>query len=77
MHIPADLRNAYVRRDLPPRLLAALETHVEHCRDCANGVASAPLGAAHWVRRGLLGRLVQIAAPSPEPVAEQELRRAA
>jgi hypothetical protein len=50
----------YLRRNLEPARLAALDNHVASCLPCATMLAESGASAARWERRGWLGRLVRV-----------------
>jgi hypothetical protein len=59
MHVYGDTLENYVARELPPRTLDAIDTHVSNCLFCAHALAGANASTTRWERRGLLGRLVR------------------
>jgi hypothetical protein len=60
MHLYGDILEHYVARELPPRTLTAIDSHVSNCLFCAHALADQASASAHWERRGLLGRLVRV-----------------
>ena len=60
MHSTEEQLDRYLRRDLDPTTLSALDAHVATCLPCSMMVAEAGRSAARWERRGLLGRLVRV-----------------
>jgi hypothetical protein len=60
MHVYGDTLRNYVARELPPRTLDAIDTHVSNCLFCAHALAGATQARTSWERRGLLGRLVRV-----------------
>ena len=60
MHGTQEQLDGYLRRDLDPATLAALDSHVANCLPCSTMIAESGASAARWERRGLLGRLVRV-----------------
>ena len=78
MHLYGHTQESYIKRDLPPRQLASIDTHVSNCLFCAHALAEEAAVSTGWERRGWLGRLVQVETPAAiDAVAEQDERAAA
>jgi hypothetical protein len=60
MHGTREQLDRYLRRDLDPASLAALDAHVATCLPCSMMLAEAGSSAARWERHGVLGRLVRV-----------------
>ena len=73
MHLYGHTQESYIKRDLPPRQLASIDTHVSNCLFCAHTLADNTAAAARWERRGLLGRLVRVEDQPAVVTDEQEL----
>jgi hypothetical protein len=73
MHLYGDTLERYVARELPQEQLGALDSHVTNCLFCAHGLADQTALATAWERRGWLGRLVRVEAPSSVDDGVEEL----
>ena len=60
MHSTEEQLDRYLRRDLDPTTLSALDAHVATCLPCSMMLAESGSSAARWERRGFLGRLVRV-----------------
>jgi len=61
-HLDRGAIDGLLTRSLEARRLRELEAHVQGCLQCSLAVEAAAADPARWERRGLLGRLVPIAA---------------
>jgi hypothetical protein len=77
MHLYGDIRERYLARELAPRALATLDSHVSNCLFCAGTLAESQAASEQWERRGWLGRLVRVDQARVVGAADEELRRAA
>ena len=73
MHLYGDTLERYVARDLPQKHLVVLDSHVSNCMFCAHGLADQTVASTAWERRGWLGRLVRVEAPSAVDDSLEEL----
>ena len=77
VHIYGDTRERYAARDLPRTQLAAIDAHVSNCMFCAHGLADQTVVSTAWERRGWLGRLARVEAPSSVDDSVEELEEKA
>jgi hypothetical protein len=73
MHIYGDTLERYVARDLPQEQLVGLDSHVSNCAFCVDGLAEQAVVSTAWERRGWLGRLARVEAPSTVDHSVEEL----
>ena len=73
MHLYGNTLERYVTRDLPQEQLVVLDSHVSNCMFCAHGLADQAVMSTAWERRGWLGRLVRVEAPSAVDDSLEEL----
>jgi hypothetical protein len=75
VHLDNSTLDPYLTRMLHRDELRALDRHVMTCLPCLLLLESAGLEQERWERRGVLGRLVRVAAPVVPAAVER--RRAA
>jgi hypothetical protein len=76
VHLDTSSLDGYLTRSLDRDRLAALDDHLDSCLPCRLTVESEGLRPERWDRRGLLGRLVPVAAPTQAAAAADEVRAA-
>jgi hypothetical protein len=77
MHLYGETLQRYLRDDLPQDQRADIDIHVANCLPCAHAIAGDGTTSGRWERRGFLGRLVRVDAPTDVPARPAQPQRIA
>jgi hypothetical protein len=77
MHLYGKTLDDYVRGNMRPAQLAAIDSHVSNCLFCAHALADEAMVTTGWERRGWLGRLVRSESPERIDTEREPEARAA